>query len=1150
MKEAQTPHRREKRKTALEFGSGTPGTSGAKSPDDRITLPEKCEIDAEDRLDAMAEYLLAYDRYLAGEPITVPELPTLPLPEQASMAPALDCLQLLSQWRATRGRPSNRLADASGADPHRTKTPLHQPFGRFELRRILGQGGFGVVFLAHDPMLGRDVALKMPRPDCMLNEAMRERFLFEGRAAAGLEHPNLVHVLEAGEVNQVCYLAMAYCPGPTLSQWLRTTAAPASPHQAARLIAQLADGVDHAHRRGILHRDLKPANILLDIEAHSDSEPLPTEMLDAAIPKITDFGLARLAERPGDFSRTGVMVGTPQYMAPEQAEGNTRAIGTHTDVHALGLILYEVLTKQRPFSAESEIKALQRVATEEPTNPRNLRKDLPRDLASICMKCLEKLPEKRYATAAALAADLRRFLAGEPVRARTPSSLERSLKWARRRPAVAALLAVSGLALATLIAAAMWHQHAIADQNAQLQKALGDSIKLQKIATSRSDEIAANYYATQIHVVAGLLQDNQVSRMGELLNLLRPKTGEKDYRDFAWHYLWRLARNEQWLRGHVPGVHGLAISKDGKTLASSDMRSVITWDLETGMQRFNLRAENTRPSTVTISPDNQLVAAGNSHTWDEDPMLIRVWNLNTGELVASLHDRAALSGELAFAPDCQSLAIPRRPQATDRDGVLLLWNVRTNQKRYCIDQMSFAMAAAFSPDGETLAVSCGSRTYENQVLAINAKTLAVNGSLLGETLRILSLCYAADGKTLYSWGPDDTLRYWDVASMRERIHFKKENPTVQYLSQSADGRLLVTLAQETSATVNQRIIVRDGTSGIQQGATIALGKTVLFSLAQSPDTKLLVQGTGGNGDGKIILKNATPASPVETIKAHSKEVWTVAFSPDSRTVATGSDDGTAKLWNVADAKALGTPLDHQALVSSLCYSSDGRWLATASYDKKVKLWDSGSMKVHATLEGHTNSLRAVAFAPNGRLLASAGRDKTIRLWDIKTGNSLAILEKHENDVRAVAFSPIDKTLVSVGNDRRAILWDLVTQTPIREAIELDQIWTVAFSPDGSMIVTAGADGIASLWDKHIRGKRPVIGTHQGGVKCAVFSPDGKTLATAGLDKTVRLWHVASGQELICFKGLPEQVNAVAFSPDGRYLAGVLHDGTLKLWKSH
>jgi tetratricopeptide (TPR) repeat protein len=330
--------------------------------------------------------------------------------------------------------------------------------GRFELRRELGRGGFGTVYLAHDPQLLRDVALKVPHAEVLADPELWSRFQREARAAAGLDHPHLVPVYEAGAGGALCYIASAYCPGPTLAAWLRTQIEPVPCSDAAQLVRTLAGAVQHAHERGVIHRDLKPSNILLQVSQSAICN------LQSAIPKITDFGLAK-ALGDTQATRTGATVGTPCYMAPEQADSRGTPIGPAADVYALGVILYELLTGRTPFQADSPLATLMRVRHEEPLRPSQLRHRLPRDLETICLKCLEKEPGRRYSSAKALADDLGRYLEHRPIVARRVGPVGRLARGCRRKPVVAGLLLALLLACVGGVGGIVW-QWRRAEKNA------------------------------------------------------------------------------------------------------------------------------------------------------------------------------------------------------------------------------------------------------------------------------------------------------------------------------------------------------------------------------------------------------------------------------------------------------------------------------------------------------------------------------------------------------------------------------------------------------------------------------------------------------------------------------------------------------------
>jgi serine/threonine protein kinase/tetratricopeptide (TPR) repeat protein len=424
----------------------------------------------------------------ASEAQTAPEL-------QSGLEQGLACIQLLRQVL-----PRRRALASAGL-------PYHH-LGRFEIRRELGRGAFGMVFLAYDPQLGRDVALKVPRPEALVTADLRQRFVREARAAAGLDHPNLVPVYEAGEVGPVCYIASAYCPGTTLAEWLKERGEPVPVRTAALLVATLAAAVQHAHSRGVVHRDLKPSNVLLQLRPESKTSspdstlkepgtaPGPSGSELGFVPKVTDFGLAKLTpatpvgagEESGGSTQSGPILGTPSYMAPEQARGRNKGVGPAADVYALGAILYELLVGRPPFRGETALETLEQVRSHEPVPPRRLRPKLARDLETICLKCLEKEPGKRYPTAEALANDLGSFLAGTPIQARPVGQGERLWRWCCRNPVIAALTASAAL---FLLAGTGISSYFAVQANHRAQEALGEKNRADDNAARTQEALTA-----------------------------------------------------------------------------------------------------------------------------------------------------------------------------------------------------------------------------------------------------------------------------------------------------------------------------------------------------------------------------------------------------------------------------------------------------------------------------------------------------------------------------------------------------------------------------------------------------------------------------------------------------------------------------------
>jgi hypothetical protein len=537
---------------------------------------------------------------------------TVPADLRDRLDRGLACLKLLRA--ALPGRPPAGAPAEPGGDR----------LGRFHLLRPLGRGAFGVVWLAHDPKLRRDVALKVPRAEALADPDLRNRFVREARAAAGLDHPNIIPVHEAGEAGPVCYLASAYCPGPSLAEWLRGRGEPVPARQAAALVAALAAAVRHAHARGVVHRDLKPANVLL--APPPGDGPDPDEL--GFVPRVADFGLAKFLTGPDTHrTETGATLGTPAYMAPEQA-GHPAAVGPAADIYALGVILYELLTGRVPFVADTPLETLLLARSEEPVPPGRVRLGLPRDLESICLKCLAKEPGRRYATAADLADELRRFLDGRPLRhTRRVTAAGRAWRWCRRNPAVAGLLAavwVSVLAGAGTAAYFAVKADRRADEASYFA---GEHRLAADRAAENLHEANRRLYVSDLRLVRVAWEEGRVGHARELLDRHRPRSaGVIDPRGFEWYYWDRLCNGELvTLTGHVGFATVLAFSPDGRRLASGGRDGMVrVWDPAAGTAEWTLRGHAGMVVGLSYSPDGRrLTTAGVDRN-------VRVWDVTAG----------------------------------------------------------------------------------------------------------------------------------------------------------------------------------------------------------------------------------------------------------------------------------------------------------------------------------------------------------------------------------------------------------------------------------------------------------------------------------------------------------------------------------------
>jgi WD40 repeat protein len=1070
--------------------------------------------------------------------------------------------------------------------------------GRFRIRRELGCGGFGLVLLAFDPALDREVALKVPRSFSLATHEQRERFHTEARAAAGLDHPNLVQVYEAGSVGRVCYIASAYCPGPTLAAWLQERDTLLPGRLVAHLLATVAGAVEHAHSRGIVHRDLKPANILLQTGergARADQRgrpgPLSASRLKAldpalVVPKITDFGLAKILDTAGLaaaewHTQSGTILGTPSYMAPEQAMGRTKQIGPATDVYALGAILYEMLTGRPPFEAETAMDTLFEVVTTEPVAPSRLQPKVSRDLETICLKCLAKDPASRYPTAAALEEELRRFQDGKPIMARPAGALERGWRWSRRNPLVAGAAALFLLALTSLAGLATAfaiYKDAAAErlqtEKDQTQEALrakerfATQLALEQTETIRalteSRRSAANLALDRAQALGEQGEiDTALLWLGRALATCPPEDRPLQRVIRANWSAWRpRLPSVRMLFGHDSAVRSADFSPDGVILATGGADgSTRLWKVENGEQQLQLRGEKSPVIRLAFSPDGGTLATGSASGH------VRLWNTATGKPIGPVrkHDREITA--LAFTSDGKRLL------SGSYDDTAQLWDSQTGEPQGArmAPGKGRVESAALSHDGRIVVLGCSG----NSLCLFEAAT----GKPLGELSfpgRAFGVAFSPDGKKVYGISGD--IRTYDVATRKELPGPPLANPTVaEVATLSRDGKVLLTGGREgpcrlwdmTKREAIGSILVHQAWVG-----AVALSPDGRFALTGSQDntarlwdavagqaiggplhhegevTAVAFSPAGGtfltaSEDGSAYLRDL-PASPSRAVLTHAEEVWRVAFSPDGRTFATtGGPKHATRLWEVATGKPIGPPLQHQGTVNALAYRNDSQRLLTGGEDGLIVQWDTATGQPIGPRIAHSLAARRVAFSPDGRNILTAHTDMTVRLWDADSGHQRTGFE-HPKAV-CIAFSPDGRLVATGGYDAHARLWDASTGRLVHALPHPDDAVAVAFSPDGRTLVVGGLDRTARLWD--VSTGKPIGQPlrHNGWIGTLAFTTDGRRLLTAGWDRTARLWYTDTQQPSAPPLVHQGPVFDATFSLDGHTVATASMDRTARLW---
>jgi WD40 repeat protein len=1068
-----------------------------------------------------------------------------------------------------------------------------QPAGAvpgYELLGELGRGGMGVVYKARHVALDRLVALKMILAGGHAGAQELARFRTEAHAVARLQHPNIVQIYEVGEQDGRPFFSLEFCAGGTLSSRLKGT--PLPEREAAQLVALLARAMHAAHQAGVIHRDLKPANVLL---ADGSDKPVVE-----CRPKIADFGLAKRLDVDRGQTATEAVLGTPSYMAPEQAEGKGKAIGPPADTYALGAMLYELLTGRPPFKGTTLLDTLEQVVTFDPVALRQLQPKTARDLETVCLKCLQKEPAKRYASAEALAEDLERFLRGEPIQARPVGAAERLAKWVRRRPALAgmtALLAVVAVAAFVLVtwqwrsAVSGWSQ---AQDNADAEAKAKKDAEEKKERAEKAEHVAVEKQQSLERALAGswitqaynAWRDNS-SVLGQDLLASCP-TGTSFW---DWRYVKGLcAGSEFTLSGHTGPVLCVAVSPDGNTVASGSAdRKVKLWDLRTGKELASFEGHAGTVNALAFSPDGKLLASGSSYQEGTQAKGdVRLWDVTTGKEVRALRGQPGSVLGLAFNSDGSRLATASAAWDEKRQqpaaGDVRLWTVADGKLATVLEHAGPARAVAFSADGTRLAAA----SYDRTVRLWNAGTGGEERPLRGFTLPVTSLVFSPDGKRLAAGsGGDDPerageVKVWDLAA-------GKEGPAPQ-------GHV-----------------------------------DIVASLAYSRDSTLLAGNSVGSfgRPGEVKVWDAATGAEVMTLKGHGSQVTGVAFTADGQRLACACSDRTVKVWDVQRGPQAQTLAGHLSRVNGLAFSLDGTRVASAgaAWDEKkqrqaggeIRLWDTASGHEEAVLRGHTLPVTSVAFSPDGKRLVSGsggsnspGQIGDVVVWDLADRRAVLTLVGHRGPVTGVACSPDGKYLASssgawdttkgyVGGDVK--VWDAHTGAagPLlkghawlatcvtfnldgtrlasgsavpdwddrgrhivcgeikvwdvqsgQEALTLhghgDIVLSVAFSSDGLHLASGSADGTVKVWDAR-SGEEvlPLKGQHTGAVTGVAFSPDGQRLASSSDDRTVKVWDVQTGQELLTLKGHTDRVAALAFSPDGTLLGSAGWDKTVKLW---
>jgi WD40 repeat protein len=1094
--------------------------------------------------------------------------------------------------------PSSSLAEGLGTENVGAAGPAqgavappgcpHQ-IGEYDILGEVGRGGMGVVYKARHRGLHRLAAIKMVLQGSFASAQQRLRFQLEAELAARVQHANIVQVYEIGSHDGQPFLAMEWVEGGSLAERMDGQPWPAA--EAARLIETLACAIHVAHSQGVIHRDLKPANVLLSVVSCQLSvvgqESTPPSSLTTdnrqltTVPKISDFGLARPLQGDTGLTRTGVIVGTPGYMAPEQASGTNALVGPATDVFALGVMLYELLTGQRPFQGDSALEVLRAVTSAEPTRPRRLQPGVPRDLEAVVLKCLEKEPGRRYPLALELAEDLRRFLEHKPVQARGASVVGRLGRWARRNRGVAAALGVIALLLIGV---------AIASSIAALRFE-----RLAAEADRRGEAERWQRYRANMTAAAVALQVPNTDAARRAL-----AAAPEEYRGWEWlHFNGRLDDARAILR--MPGVtesdtyrpsgsalrQALAFSPDGKRIASGapELGTVGVWDTATGLEASVLPGQGHYLQDLAFGPDGRLLAFtedGTLRSWDlsrndrtilcriPEPSLTglllspdgrlllgvkdrqaQLWDVSAGRKRADLPGEFVIGNHMAvFSSDGRHLAY------STEDGAVHLWDVRADAEACVLRGPAVQVRAlAFSPDGKRLAA--GAAHPENTVRLWSVPAGEEVAVLRGHQNEVSTVAFSPDGSRLASGSMDKTARLWDARAGKLVAVLKGHTGIIQRTAFSPDGKRLATASNDET--------VRLWNAADGEPVAVLRGHTgVVMAAVFSPDGTLLASSCD---DATVRLWDLEQLEWNGVLRGHTSYVYDVAFSPDGRQAVSAAWDGTARLWDPNTGRETArfehATAERDPIIIAACFSPDGRQVASVTGRGAVTVWDVATEKKVRALRvpgGDWRGYPQAAFQPHGNYLAVGAGDGAVRLWDAAGDEPVAVLRGHEDLVLDVAFSPDGTQLASAGADGTVRLWDVQTRSPLAmlRGHETDWVYGLAYSPDGRLLASASRDKTVRLWDTATHEALAIL-PHGSAVYGVAFSPDGRRLAAGCADNSIRLWDVASARraggkevleaEVAELRGHGDYVHAVAWSPDGTRLLSASGDRIVRIWDS-